>query len=133
MPRLFATLLVLGLFSVVIGNDKEEMKKEYEKHLADCMKQFPKITETILKEMHKSDYKTDDKDIYCFIKCMGDKSGALNDKGAIDIEKVLATNQTKDKEKLKTAHQKCVEETGPDPCTTAYKQWRCLGDHIGWE
>lgn len=134
MPRFIITLFFACCLSIVFGNDSEESNKEYEKNLADCMKQFPKVTEATLKDMHKKDYKTEDKDIYCFVKCVGDKNGVLNEKGIIDIDKVMAQNkETKDKDKLKAAHEKCMEQTGGDPCETAYKQWRCLGDQIGWE
>lgn len=130
MPRLLLTLVLLGFiaFTVADHNDK------YKEYLKDCMKEFPKVTETVLQSMHKKDFKTTEKDIFCFVKCMGVKNGILNEKGSIDIEKVFSQNgEIKDKDKLKAAHEKCVGETGADPCETAYKQWRCMGDQVGWE
>lgn len=137
MPRLLLTLVLLGLvFYPLMADDSEEEKKQYEKNLAECMKESKnKITEDLLAKMHQKDFKTDDHDVYCFVKCMGDKSGILNANGEVDMDKAIAAHEDmKEKEEvLKAAHTKCATEKGADACETAFKQWRCLGDNIGWE
>lgn len=131
----FRISLIILVFSFVSVSQAvtEAEKQQHEQNLKECMGEFSKITEEMLKNLDKKDFKTEDKDIFCFTKCIGNKNGVLDDKGVINVEKMMEIHKDKDSafiEKLKAGYEKCVQITGTDPCDTAWKQWRCLGNEF---
>lgn len=131
--RIGLTILLINLVSLSRAAT-EAQEKQHEQNINDCMKQFPKITDEIVKKIDSEDFDTEDKDIQCFAKCVAEKNGVVDDKGVIMIEKVMELHKNvPNMDKVKAAHEKCVEVTGADACETVWKQWRCMGDEVGWD
>lgn len=94
--------------------------------IANCSKLYPTVDVKGLDEVCLSPNETStEKDIKCFVKCMGEGIGIASPDGKI-IESKLKTVDVLDPEKSEEAIKKCAGLVKVDVCDTAYDQYRCL-------
>lgn len=92
-----------------------------------CKKKYPSVPEDTIKSMCTAGFKTDNEDVKCFAKCMGETLKIVDESGKLNKEAALKKPPPfVDVAKLPAAIDECATKTGSSPCDTVYQQMQCL-------
>lgn len=127
VSSLFITMFKLLLFVICLIGSSLADGPEIEKAYKTCAPNFPSVDSQVLDKFCEASYQTTDKDTKCLMKCVGEGTGYATADGKIIVSKFKASaSPLVDQAKLEAALTKCFEMVKPDPCDTAYDQWKCL-------
>lgn len=125
MNKLTIALVLVALTVYVQAG--EEGSPEVKAAIESCKTKFPNVKDNVIKEMCTPGFKTDDMEVKCFGKCMGEVLGYTDASGKIVADKLKAKPPHGiEAGQIDSIVQECGSKVGADACDTAYQQWICL-------
>ncbi|CAD7087223.1 unnamed protein product [Hermetia illucens] len=121
-------IIFCAIFAVVFANWSTPTKEQFKQHRDDCLKEG-NVPEETANKIRKEQY-PNDRDTYCYIRCVGSKSGIWNDRKGYDIDRSLQVFEANGYEVTRENLERCFAPLpGADTCTWAGVNMRCLRDN----
>lgn len=99
---------------------------EFEKAYKACAPKFPTVDSKVLDHFCEPSFQPSDKNTKCFMKCVGEETGFASADGQLRVDKFLNYSSPEDAVKVGPELIKCSDMIKPDPCDTAFDQWKCF-------
>nr|ALR72508.1 odorant binding protein 20 [Colaphellus bowringi] len=116
------SLLVLG-FLCGVSALTEEQQQIMESLHAECISQTG-ATEDMIVNARNGDFSEDNK-LKCYMKCVFEELGVLDDDGKVDIDGILAMLPDEYKDVATTVFNKCGTQAGTDVCDAIFQTHKC--------
>lgn len=125
MNQITISVLLIALIGAVVA--PEPPSPELKAAIDTCKGKFPNVKDEIIKTMCTPGFTTEDADVKCFGKCLGETLGYMDAAGKLQAAKIKAMPPPHiDAAQVDSIVQECGAKTGADPCDTAYQQWNCM-------
>lgn len=131
MSKITISALFIVLIGSVVAGPPEPPSPEVKAAIEACKGVFPNVKDDIIMQMCTPSFTTEDKDVKCFGKCLGENLGYVDASGKLQGDKIKAKPPHHvDAAQVDSIIQECGSKTGADACDTSYMQWKCMMSKI---
>ncbi|XP_023014266.1 general odorant-binding protein 69a [Leptinotarsa decemlineata] len=117
-PLILVGFLLCGVYGIT-----EEQQQIMDSLHAECTSQTG-VSEDLIVNARNGDFSEDNK-LKCYMKCIFEELGALEDDGSIDVDGMIAILPDEIKETATPIFTKCGTQAGVDVCDAIFQTHKC--------